>query len=73
MIEVEVMLRKWGKSIGAVLPKEKAVMENLKEGDRIKLMVMKIGNPLRETFGTLKSKRSTGALLKEVDRDLDRE
>ena len=71
MIEVEVMLRKWGKSIGAVLPKEKTVAENLREGDRIKIMVMKIGNPLRETFGTLKSKRSTASLLKEVDRALD--
>ena len=71
MIEVEVMLRKWGKSIGAVLPKEKTVAENLREGDRIKILVMKIGNPLRETFGTLKSKRSTASLLKEVDRALD--
>ena len=71
MIEVEVMLRKWGKSIGAVLPKEKTVAENLREGDRIKILVMKIGNPLRETFGTLKSKRPTASLLKEVDRALD--
>jgi len=71
MIEVEVMLRKWGKSIGAVLPKEKTVAENLREGDRIKILVMKIGNPLRETFGTLKAKRPTASLLKEVDRDLD--
>jgi len=34
------------------------------------MVTMKTCNPLRETFGTLKSKRSTSALLKEVDRDL---
>ena len=69
MIEVESELRGWGRSIGVVIPKEIFVHEHLKEGDTIKMIILKKTNALKEAFGTFKFKQTTDEILKEIDEE----
>ena len=69
MIEVESKLRRWGRSIGLVVPKKIVETEKLKEGDSVKLVLAKKSNVLKEVFGTLRFKRSTDEILSESDKE----
>ncbi len=69
MLEVEAVLRSWGRSVGAVIPKELVNKNKLKSGDKIKLIIMKKTNPLKETFGKFKLARSSEDILKEIDEE----
>jgi len=69
MIEVEAKVRKWGRSFGVVIPKEKIKEEGIKEDETIKILISKKTNVLRETFGTMKFKRTTQEILDESDRE----
>ena len=70
MIEVEVKVRKWGRSFGVVIPKDKIIKEGIKENDAISLLIGKKSNVLKETFGTMKFKKSTEEMMKETDKEL---
>ena len=70
MIEVRAKIRKWGRSFGVVIPKEMVLKERLKENETVKLLIVKPTNALRETFGSLKIKRSTQEILDESDKEL---
>ena len=70
MIEVETKVRRWGRSLGVVIPMEKAKEEKIKEDQTIRLLITKKPNVLRETFGSLKFRRSTDEILDESDREL---
>ena len=69
MMEEEAKVRKWGRSFGVVIPKEKIKEEGIKENETIKLLISKKSNVLKETFGTMKFKRSTQEILDESDRE----
>ena len=69
MLEVEAKVRKWGRSFGVVIPKDKIKEEGIKENETIKLLITKRTNVLKETFGTMKFKRSTQEILDESDRE----
>jgi antitoxin component of MazEF toxin-antitoxin module len=69
MIEVESQIREWGRSFGVVIPKETVVKEGLLPGDTVEILIRKKGNPLRETFGILKFKKTTEEILKDSDRE----
>ncbi|MAG02176.1 hypothetical protein CMI42_02470 [Candidatus Pacearchaeota archaeon] len=69
MIEVESQLRKWGRSLGIVIPMEKIKKENFSENDKVKVLILKRENPLREHFGIFKFKRSVKEILDEGDRE----
>ena len=65
---VEVTTRKWGNSLGVVLPKDLVDQQNLHENDRVFINVFKVAD-MKKVFGFLpKSKRSTQEL-----KDLARE
>ena len=68
-MEVEAKVRKWGRSFGVVIPKEKIIKEGIKENETVKLLIIKRTNVLKETFGTLKFKRTTQEMLDESDRE----
>ena len=70
MIEVESTIRKWGRSFGVVIPKDKIKSEDIKVDEKVKIIIMKKENPLKETFGTLKFKKSTEQMMKEMDKEL---
>ena len=69
MLEVEAKVRKWGRSFGVVIPKEKVKEQGIKENETIRLLIAKKTNVLKETFGTMKFKRSTQEILDESDRE----
>lgn len=44
-------IKKWGNSIGVLIPKEEANILHLKEGQEVAIEITKKENPLRELFG----------------------
>ncbi len=70
MLETEAMLKRWGSSVGLILPKGSLKKEDLKVGQRVIVRVMKKISPLRQTFGTLKFRKSTEELLRESDQEM---
>ena len=60
--------RKWGSSIGIVIPKNVAEELKIRENQEVFFEVKPKGNPLKELFGMGigKTKKSTEQLLKEI-------
>ncbi len=54
---VEVVVKKWGNSMGVVLPKEMVEKERLKENEKVLIEMVKEAD-LTGLFGTLKRKMS---------------
>ena len=69
MLEVKGKVRGWGRSLGVVLPKESAKQEGIGRNDTVTLLITKNRNVLKETFGTLKFKKTTDEILKESDEE----
>ncbi len=67
-MHMKLKIRKWGNSLGAVLPNEVVQAEKLKAGDEIDVYVPKKAD-LRKIFGTLKTDM-TGQQFKDMVRDL---
>ena len=67
MATAEVVLKKWGKSIGIILPKELIKEEALRENERIIINVVKEAD-LTKLFGSLKRKLS-GQEFKDLVRE----
>ena len=70
MIEIKTKLRKWGNSLGIVVPQKKLEKEHMKEGEEVRAFLIKKSNVLKETFGTFKFKKSTQQMVDEIDREL---
>ena len=68
MLEMESKIRRWGRSMGVVIPMEKIREAHLKEDELVTLLIKQKKNPLKETFGTMKFTRSTKEILEESDR-----
>ena len=72
MIEIKTKLQKWGNSFGIVVPLSVAKQQEMKNGDEVSVLLKKRqkSNVLKETFGTLKFKKSVEQMMKETDREL---
>lgn len=68
---IEVKTKKWGNSIGVVIPIETADKLNLVPEETIVIEITKKSNVLKELFGSLKFKKPTEQILKEVRKDLE--
>jgi len=75
MIEIKTKLRKWGNSFGIVIPLKAIETTEIKEGDEVTILMNKekTKNILKEMFGTLKTKKTTQDIMKEIDKELDSE
>lgn len=51
--------KKWGNSLGLIIPKEEAQQLQLKENQQIVVEIMAIENPLKELFGFGKDNKIT--------------
>ena len=58
--------RKWGSSIGMVIPKKVAKELKIKENQDVVVDIKPKDNPLKELFGSGKFSKPTEQLLKEV-------
>ena len=71
MIEINTKLRKWGNSLGIVIPFSVFEKRKLKEGDEITIFIKNEDDTLlKEMFGSFKFKKSTDKLMKEVNEEL---
>jgi antitoxin component of MazEF toxin-antitoxin module len=75
MVNTNVITRKWGNSIGVILPKEIVEKEHIKENMRINILISKNSNVLNETFGMLKGKlkKSSQQMKDEIKKELYKE
>jgi len=69
MIEFETKLKRWGRSFGVVVPMDKIKQELIRDDETIEIKISRKKNPLKETFGTVKLKKSTEQMLKESDEE----
>ncbi len=65
MSEAIAIARKWGNSIGITIPFDVVEGEKIKPNDKIVVSVKKVPE-IKELFGTLKTKKSTDQIMKEI-------
>ncbi|MDO8460657.1 MAG: AbrB/MazE/SpoVT family DNA-binding domain-containing protein [Nanoarchaeota archaeon] len=73
MTVIEAKVKRWGNSFGVVIPIEVIEKENIKEEDKISLIVLRDSRKaLKETFGLLKGKitKPTQQIKDELRREL---
>jgi antitoxin component of MazEF toxin-antitoxin module len=68
---LKAQTRRWGNSLGIVIPK-KAVQElGLKPHEEVLIEVKKGGNVLKGMFGTVRWKKPISEILREARRELE--
>ena len=68
---IEVKTKKWGNSIGIIIPSETIERLNIKPDEEIIINIEKKSNVLKEMFGSMKFKgKSTEELLHESREEL---
>ncbi len=75
MINVAIVngvTKKWGNSIGVIIPKDVVEKEHIKEGQKIEIVIMKPDNVLKETFGMMKGewKESAQKIKNQLRKEL---
>ena len=68
-IEFEGQLKRWGRSFGIVVPMEKIKLAKLRENEKVCIEMQREINILKETFGTIKLKKSVKDILQEGDKE----
>ena len=67
MIEATLKIKKWGNSLGVILPTDIVKKKKLKEGSTIDILVTEGKNiNLEEVFGTFKFKKSAQQIKDEI-------
>jgi len=72
MPEIIAKTKKWGNSIGIIIPKATVREHNIKPEQEIEIHIKsKLVTKVKDIFGKWKFKKSTKQLMKEVDEFLD--
>ncbi len=70
MQKIAVKAKRWGNSLGLLVPSEVAKKEKIKENQRLEVLILPRAKALQKTFGTLKGwKIGTQKALDELDRE----
>ena len=64
---MQVEVKKWGNSMGVILPKILVEKENLEENDKIIIEIVKQAD-LSDVFGSIKKRRMSGQEFKNMIR-----
>lgn len=64
---IEVSIKKWGNSMGIILPKNLVETQHLKENDKIIIQVVKKAD-FSDIFGLLKKRKMSGQEFKDMVR-----
>ena len=67
---VIVVTKKWGNSIGVVIPKEVVEKEGIKVEQQVSIEVRPMKNSLAELFGKYKTNKSTQEIKDELRKEL---
>jgi len=71
-MSIEVKTKKWGNSVGLIIPSEVVARLNIRPEEKIVIEIEeKKENVLGEMFGTMKSKKSAKQIVKEVRKDFE--
>ena len=71
-MQINTITKKWGNSIGVIIPSEVIKKQEIKEGQEIIItMVSKKKTKVKNVFGKLKFKKDTQEILDEIDEDLE--
>ena len=65
---VEVRLKRWGNSMGVILPKEFIEKKRIKENEKIMIEVVKTAD-LSHIFGMIKKRKMSGQDAKNLARE----
>ncbi len=68
---VEVKTKKWGNSIGVVIPSETIERLSIKPEEEIIIEIEKKNNVLKEMFGKAKIKKSSKKMIKEFRKETE--
>jgi len=72
MIEYETRLKKWGNSIGLIVPKEALKKDSLRPNQKVRAIITPVKTlRVRDLFGKGRLKTPTKQLMKQIDRDLE--
>ncbi len=73
-MEIETKTKKWGSSLGIIIPKEIVKEERLQEDQKIRIDILSRKKTTgADIFGKLKFKKPIQILLDETDRDFEPE
>ena len=67
-MEIETKAKKWGNSLGAILPAELVRKENIKENDSIVISIKKKNDELMELFGKFNFREPADKIKFEMKR-----
>ena len=70
-LHVLTQAKKWGNSMGLVIPAEVVKKERIRPGDAVELVVRRRGPRLEELGGTLKLRHTLEDLLRETEEGWD--
>ncbi|MBI2547382.1 MAG: hypothetical protein HYW23_02965 [Candidatus Aenigmarchaeota archaeon] len=69
---IEVKAKRWGNSLGLLVPSAVAKREKIKENQNLDIIILHRGKTLEKIFGSLKGwKIDTQKALDELDREED--
>ncbi|MEK6917979.1 MAG: hypothetical protein AABW51_03455 [Nanoarchaeota archaeon] len=63
----EVIVKKWGNSMGIILPKELVEKEQLRENKKIFIDIIKEAD-FSDIFGLVKNRKMSGQKMKDISR-----
>ncbi len=67
MLEFETKIRKWGNSLGIILPKNKLGKEKVRENEVLHIIMFRKNPKIKKTFGMLRGWKS-GQEIKDISR-----
>lgn len=72
MMDTETRVRKWGHSLGVVIPKANAELGKLRVGEKLHVFFRKRSSAVEETFGIFRGmrKKSGQQMKDEIRREL---
>ena len=73
MAIIQTKVKRWGNSLGIIIPSEAVEIKNIKENDSIKILIVRGSKKvLKKTFGLLKGKltKPTQQIKDELRRNL---
>lgn len=70
MIECEAVAKKWGNSLGIIIPSDIAERQKIRENSRVRFAILDSGAVVAETFGMLKQwKEPTDKILRKLRKE----
>ena len=70
MIECEAIVKKWGNSVGVIIPKDVAEKNGIKENSRVRFAILDNTKAVSKTFGMLQQwKEPTDKIIREMRKE----